>query len=236
MNTILPVLDTAILQEEANKAAMKGAIKVFDDFYNGYNSPYKKAIEEDLKAKKLGANIQLPDIIGILNESLSAEVDRLANTAISKSFLPLVQKFLTRTDPEIPFSAILKEFIECIDDSDLDPDDYTVEIKEDARYEWLDIKVGVGKQNYSFTLHFDYKSKKEGLKKYKLPNLPYTPDSRQKKMKLSIGDASLELPFTTDILKDDFMSYMARIVISESLITMDMDYFDDSLFPERCHC
>jgi hypothetical protein len=55
-------------------------------------------------------------------------------------------------------------------------------------------------------------------------------------MKIKVEGAELEMPFTPDVLRDDFISFMARLVISKSVITMDTTDFDDNLFPERCHC
>ena len=58
-------------------------------------------------------------------------------------------------------------------------------------------------------------------------------------MKLSVENGvTLELPFTKDILKDEFMSYIARLVMSGSLIILDVEDFDDWMFPEDdgCHC
>ena len=53
-------------------------------------------------------------------------------------------------------------------------------------------------------------------------------------MKLSIENGvTLELPFTKDILKDNFTSYIARLVMSGSLIIMDVEYFEDWMFPEN---
>ena len=119
-NNILPKIDLDILQEKANEAAMKGAIECINNFYNGYNSPYKKAIEEELKSKSLmnGGNIILPDILVRINEQLSAEIDRIANQAIAKTYIPLVTKFLTGVDREVKFSDILKKFKDTFEDGE----------------------------------------------------------------------------------------------------------------------
>ena len=61
----------------------------------------------------------------------------------------------------------------------------------------------------------------------------------QETMKLSLNDGvTLEMPFTSDVLHDGFMSYLARLVMAESKITIDVKEFNEDLFPERenCHC
>ena len=59
---ILPVIDISVLQEKANEFAMKGAIETLKEFYSGYNSPYRKAIEEDLRDDELGVESNLQEI------------------------------------------------------------------------------------------------------------------------------------------------------------------------------
>jgi hypothetical protein len=51
-----------------------------------------------------------------------------------------------------------------------------------------------------------------------------------------VDDAKIELPFTRNVLQDNFVSYLASIVLCNSKITMDCDGFEDNMFPERCHC
>ena len=236
MKDLVPVIDPEVLQEKVNQAAMKGALSTIEEFYTGYNSPYKKAIKEDLESKEIRHSFDLPDIISTINDSLTSEIDRIANTAISKSFVPLVQRFLTRTDDEIKFSDILKEFIECSPESDRDY--FEVNVKKHEKYSWLDINLSSEDKTYRLTLHSDYKSEKEGIVKYILLSLPYTDNSRNQTMKLSVENGvTLELPFTRDILKDNFTSYLARLVMSGSLITMDVTDFEDWMFPETgCRC
>ena len=236
MKDLVPVIDPEVLQEKVNQAAMKGALSTIEDFYTGYNSPFKKAIKEDLESKEIRHSFELPDIIATINDTLTTEIDRIANTAISKSFVPLVQRFLTRTEVEIKFSDILKEFIGSSTESDRDY--FDVSIKRHEKYSWLDVNLSSEDRTYRLTLHTDYKSEKEGNVKYIFLGLPYTDNGRNQTMKLSIENgATLELPFTRDILKDEFMSYIARLVMSGSLITMDVEDFEDWMFPEDgCSC
>ena len=51
-------------------------------------------------------------------------------------------------------------------------------------------------------------------------------------MKLANGESTIEVPFTRDSLKDEFTSYIARVLISKSLIVMDCDDFDEDMFRE----
>lgn len=233
---ILPKLDLEELQKKADIAAMKGATETINEFYSGYNSPYKKAIEEQLKKHELSSNIALPDIVAIINESLSREIDIIANTAISKTFIPLVQKFLTREEKEINFSDFLKEFIECTNSKDYD--DYSVEITRKEKYDWLEILISCKGKEYNLTFHLDWNSKKEVVTKYQLLSLPYSEAKYQPMVKLTVEGGTIELPFTRDILQDDFMSYIARLIMANTKITMDCNHFTEEMFEndDDCHC
>jgi hypothetical protein len=244
-NTILPVIDNKLLQKKANEYAQKGAEDCIKEFYTGYNSPYKKAIEESLINKGFDNEIAIPDIIGILNKSFSKEVDLIANNAISQSFIPLVKDFLTRANSEYKLSEILKKFIECTDfnhDND-DADDYNLEIiKEDGSFTYL--QISNGDRNYE--IHFYSSSNKSNETKlyeiYRLPNY-FDKESRSKygnhlinTMKLTVDNITLEMPFVSNVLEDSFVSFISKIVIANSKITFDVDDFEEDMFPEREHC
>lgn len=240
MDQILPVIDTAQLQEKANEFAMKGAIKVIEEFYTGYNSPYKKAIEENLINKGVDSyRMELPDILAILNESISNEIDKIANTAVAKTFVPMVARFLTRQAKEIKMSDILKEFIETAKTYDgPDRDDYELRMHLNAQYNWYEVTISDGIREYTMTLHsvHEDRNKPQNQWRWQVLSLPNDGNSHKHTMKVSGDGYTLELPFTRDVLKDEFQSFMAGILIANSHITLDMDYFEDHLFPERCHC
>lgn len=237
MDNINVTIDSSILQEKAKEFALKGALKAIEDYYTGYDSPYKKAIKENLTNKSIDSlGINLPDILGLINEHLTIEIDKIANTAVAKTFVPLVVKFLTRQEKEANFSDILKEFIETAGYDDKHADDFSVSIDKHYQHGWLSIEISDAKRNYKFTLHEDYDTKNTANPKYKLLGLPYTDKTDRNVMKVQIDNATLELPFTKDILKDSFVSHLAGYIISDTIITMDIQYFTDDMFPETCHC
>lgn len=253
MNTqIIPTIDTETLQNKANEYAMKGAKDALREFYTGYNSPYTKAIKENLENKGVDSSFDIPDIIGVLNQKFSEQVDQIANTAIAKSFIPLVKKFLTREDSEIKFSSILEKFIERTDykSNDLDSSDYTVEKissyddSPSLRNSFFQYQISNGTLGYE--LRF-YNNTHKGEGKITIMSLPtlldeggkyYKSYESQQKMKISLdGGATLELPFTKGVLEDDFVSFIARLVIGENKIIFDVTDFDEDMFPnDHCHC
>lgn len=233
---LLPVLDTEVLKAKTQEAAMKGALKTIEEYYTAWDSPFKKHIAEELNKAPIGHGIELPDIIGLINQSLVAQIDQIANTAVAQTFVPLVSKFLTRVDPEVPFSQILKEFIALFEYEDVEPYDFSINIDEDSEWGWLTIKLSCKKVEHHFTLHKNENKDKLTEKTYSALSLPYSTGTAYHKMKIKVEGAELEMPFTPDILRDDFISFIARLVISKSIIKMDVTDFDEDLFPERCHC
>lgn len=251
MDNITPVINIEELKQKADEFAQKGAISVLEDFYNGYNSPYRKALEEELKSKGFSNSFELPDVVARMNEFINIEIDKIANTAISKTFIPLVSKFLTRAEPEIKLSEILKEFINIcdFDPTEEEIEDYQIEVYD--RYEDCNIlrgsflNVKISNSNNEYDLHLSRVDKhkkdieKEEWEVISLPTKPHNSNVHQKTMKLSFdGGATLEMPFTTSVLQDQFSSFIARLVMAKTKITLDVEYFDEDMFPENdgCHC
>lgn len=221
---ILPELNIAELQLKANEYAMKGALDSIKEFYSGYNSPYKKKIEESLMNKEAGGLcFELPDIIAVLNDSLKKEIDEIANTAIAKTFVPLVKRILMREEPKIEFSTILKRIIELKQAKSYE---CSVEV-EKHEYGWLEIKLDCKGKKYELVLH----KQEEGI--YQFMSLPYTKTLHKETMRISLDGATLEMPFITDVLKDDITSYIARLVLSRTFIEMDCNEFDEYWFNDN---
>lgn len=247
---IKPVLDLEFLQRKANEAAMKGAKDAIEEFYSSYNSPYKKAIAENLKNKGVGGNFDIPDIVAVLNEKIATEIDSIANTAIAKTFIPFVKEFLTREAAEVKFSDILKKFIKAMDYDPDEDDQYHFTVEEVERYSessslsssFPTYRIGSKKASYEVHLYANTNGQ------ITIMSLPYKKNESGKYyshsssyseiMKVSLdGGATLELPFTKGILYDEFTKYCARLVIGNTNIIMDTTEFDEDMFPDRkCHC
>jgi len=243
VNEILPVLDIEVLKEKAQEAAMKGAINEIESYYNSYNSPYKEAIKEQLSKQEAKWSISLPDILSVINERLVAEIDVIANNAISKTFVPMVNNFLTRENKEINFSYVLQSFIDVMKDNlpygeMMDEESFCVDVEKDDRHDWLNVEIGSDKGVYRITFHTSGKPKEGEKQKYQILSLPRTDyNSLSQVMTLKVDGVSLEMPFTKDVLKDGFMSFIAKLIIADSDITMDCTDFQEDMFPtDECYC
>ena len=252
MKDLLPVIDTEKLQEKVNEAAMNGAIETIEKFYQGYESPYKVALKKDLENKSIGHTFTLPDIIGAVNDRISAEIDLIANKAIAESYIPMVKQMLTRGPETIKFSDILKEFISSqhFDSSDEDWEDFRVEY-DDERYSLGEILYNSFKhltiefEDTKYRLGFHNKNSdrsKEASKDDKwtihaLPDNNRLGSNFKDMMELKVGEATLKIPFSGGMLNDSFTAFIASLVISETEITFDVDEFDEDMFDfDECHC
>lgn len=243
MKDILPQIDNEQLQNKANEYAQKGAEDTIREFYTGYNSPFKEAIKKDLENKGFKWPIELPDVIANINEALTKQIDVIANEAIAKSFVPMVTKFLTRAEPEMKFSKILHEFIECtnFEYNDASIEDYTVEIEKEERG-FIRLTITDGADVYELGLSDAHKYSNDPEKRdnpmYTIYSLPFTYRPQiERSMVLSVDDkVKLEIPFTKGILENKFAAFTARLVMAETKIDMDVRDFDEEMFPQRCHC
>lgn len=238
MNTIIPEINTEELQIAANKYAQEGAIKTIKDFYTGYNSPYIKALEQNLLNRGFDHAFTLPDVVANINEALSAEIDKIANAAVAKTFIPLVTKILTRADAEMKFSQILEKFIEHVRfeyDSDQDSDDFDVEVEKDDK-SFLRLVISNSDKRYEIGFYNEKTSKEESKDVYTIYSLPKNHGKSNQTMKIAIDNATLELPFTPGILYDDFIAFIAGLVMAQTKITFDVMDFNDDMFPSRGHC
>jgi len=237
---ILPALDVKVLKEKANEFAMEGAISQIKDFYTGYQSPYKEEIKKQLEKQEMGFGIKLPNIIGLINDSLTKEIELIAHTAVAKSYVPMVQHFLTRAEKEMKLSDILKEFIE--KNYNASYDECSCELKE-SEHGWIELDLSFEKNKYHLSLHEnkkygeDKEKEEDAVKKYHLLGLPYDRSSYDRNMEICIGeDQTLKIPFSQQTLQDRFVAFIGTLVIANTEITIDCEGFEREMFPEECYC
>lgn len=221
-----PMLDMEEIQKKANEYALKGAVECIKEYYTGYNSPFKKEIENRLNQMSPSFCFTMPEVMGVINESLSSQIDIIANEAIAKSYVPLVRKFLTRGEEVIRASDIVDKFK---NQHEYDDEPIEVEMSKDERHGWYNMKLECGDEKCSITLHEDSKNE-QGQQFYSMLGLPYEHKrgSYDRNMKITLDEgASIEIPFTCGILHNNFLTYVANLVMFKTKIIIDKTYFDD---------
>ena len=221
-----PMLDMEEIQKKANEYALKGAVECIKEYYTGYNSPFKKEIENRLNQMSPSFCFTMPEVMGVINESLSSQIDIIANEAIAKSYVPLVRKFLTRGEEVIRVSDIVDKFKQ---QHEYDDEPIEVEISKNERYGWYDMKLECGDEKCRITLHEDSKNE-QGQQFYSMLGLPYEHKrgSYDRNMKITLDEGTfMEIPFTCGILHNNFLTYVANLVMFKTKIVIDKTYFDD---------
>lgn len=228
-----PVLDNDLLQAKITEMANKGAMKAIEEYYTGHSSPFVKEFTDKLKETKISFSFEIPDIVSSINKAIAAEIDKITATAIAKTFIPQLHSVLHLEEKNIKLSDILKKFVSIY--SADERYEFSFLMVKHYEYEWYTVEIASSSEKYKFTLHKDWNSKGESTEKYKLLSLP-NESYNSKLMKVNIGEASVEIPFSNNILNDQFYSYIARLIISESVIEIDCDDFEDDMFESECHC
>lgn len=236
MENIQAKIDVSKLQEAADKYALEGAINAIKEHYTGYNSPFKKQINEILSHTNLGGMIEIPDIIQVLNKALAQEMSGLANITIAKTYLPSITELFTGAPKEMKFSELLEKFVGMHYGSKRE--DYECEAELNSSHGWWSVKLKYEDKEYDLTFHSCHKEEEKG--KHQLLSLPGTMEydrmrySKQS-MKVTVDNATIELPFNPDVMHDKFISFIAGCVLAKTRFVFDVEDFDSDMFP-HCHC
>jgi hypothetical protein len=234
LKDIYPNMDEVI--EYATQKAKEGALDAIKNFYTGYNSPYKKAIEQSLEVPEIATQIDVPDVVALINEKLSAEFDEIANAAVAHTYLPLLKKVLVKSEPIVKFSKILQDFIDVAVYDDADIDEYNVDFCFDSDGSFCTVEITNNTRTYHIRL-FDsnfWNKEKKGTA-YTLCGLPEKAgdslsfDSPTMKLGNEEGIV-LTLPFRRDVLRDPFIALSATYMVCKSTIVLDTQTFDEDMF------
>lgn len=228
-------LDEQKLQEMAQQYAMQGAEKAIKDFYTGYDSPFMNAIQRELK-EKMETNLffELSQMTAAINQALNDKVSEMANTVVANTFLPMLNRMfsqerktvVTTQDLYNHFGDAMKEDL----GDDFDPERMEIEIKnhdgmisnfQDLRFRYdCDTKFEL-----SLMSNGDPKTDEHGNTLYKITSLPgcsqYYSDHypRERQMRIRMKDGwTLEMPFTPDVLRDEFMRYVAGLLLTNTMV------------------
>ena len=228
-------LDEQKLQEMAQQYAMQGAEKAIKDFYTGYDSPFMKEVQRQL-SEKMKTNIffELSQMTAAINQALNDKVSEMANTVVANTFLPMLNRMfsqekktvVTTQDLYKHFGDAMKEDL----DDEFDPERMELEIKDSPNsysdHQYLYFRYdGDTKFELSLMSNSDPKTDDYGNMLYMITALPgcsqYRMDNypRERQMRIRLKDgATLEMPFTPDVLRDEFMRYVAGILLTNTMV------------------
>lgn len=226
------------IQDKVNASALKATMNAIEDYFDEYNSQYKAQIKEQLSKQDFGVKMDLPKVISLINQQLENQMTQIANTAVAQTFMPMVHRFLTNTEPIVLMSETLKKLIS---ETSSEYGDFHFEYTENEKYGWLDCEIEYDGKNISFTLHKDRdyeKGKWIDTGYYKLGSLPYEKGVNNKEIRIvseteNGRKVELYLPFTPTVLENPIISYMSRVLLSGSKFTIDCDGVEEEWFYEN---
>lgn len=225
-------LDENKIQEMAEKYAIQGAEQAIKNFYTGYDSPFMKKVEKEL-ADKVKTNLffNLPLLTAAINQAINDKITEMANTIVANTFLPMLNRMFTQEPKTVVTTQDLYEHFGDVMRDDLDdefdPDLMELDIKcSDDTFRYLSFRYD---GNEKFRLSLMQSSRKEtdeyGNILYMITALPgcsqyhadYYPRERQMRLRLK-DDVTLEMPFVPDVLRDEFMRYVASLLLNNTKV------------------
>lgn len=232
-----PKIDVKAIQERANKAAEKAYLKEVEEYYTSYGSPYRKMIKTELEKQEFSFSMELPNVLGKINEALEKEIDAIANNAIAHTYIPMISNSLVGLGKEITLSYLLKEIIKELEPEGDQYDDFSFHYDEHTEHGWLSCLLTTPDSEYEFTLHsVNYRNDKP--KQYQLLSFPSNKSKQGYNSNMIVykDDVKIEMPFTPNILKDKVLGLFFKMMLGASKVTVDCSEFNEDMFPEQDHC
>ena len=224
------------IQQLAEKYAMEGAEKAIREYYTGYNSPYVKAMTEHIQRIAPSPRFDLPDITAVINKALSDRIMDLCNQFMANTYAKLFNRMLTPNENNfVTTESLFQKFGDYIKDrEDDDFDEEGLEFKAKTsqysysdNYRYLEFWYN-SELEFSLSILDDGGKNEKGEVLYTLASLPghgqYNHlDNRSRFAKITLEDGkTAEVPIIDDVLSNDFLAYLANILICRTKIEVEL--------------
>lgn len=162
-------INQEIVNQKANEFAEKVLIQEIKDYYDGYNSDFRKEIREVLKKQSVSIHFQLPDILKTINDSIEKEHKSIIDSFIDITFISDMREALNIQPKEIKYSEFLKKVLEADHnyyDSDTHKYDISVEDEKDVikiitiTYQRQELSIRMQSFDKGKSFNFCYKPEK----------------------------------------------------------------------------
>lgn len=227
-----PVLDKNIIQKAAQEAATRAALREIEDYYCGFDSPYRKQLREYLQKNAPSTRLELPEFSEMLSKSLSAEIENIVNKKCVESFAQEIRRAFSHlkeeSDGTILLSTLAEDMMTYIDFYDSDYDNsFELEVR-DGSFNMKDVYVTISEDDeekkYKFTL---MANSSDGT--YRVLAMPYTSDDNDlytanKKITLKTENCTVSFPMFSGVSNDHTLLVLARCIMFDARIRIDQDY------------
>lgn len=228
-----PVLDKNIIQKAAQEAATRAALREIEDYYCGFDSPYRKQLREYLEKNAPSTRLELPEFSEMLSKSLSAEIENIVNKKCVESFAQEIRRAFSHlkeeSDGTILLSTLAEDMMSHIDFDDSDYDNsFELEVRDGSFNYFKDVYVTISEDDaekkYKFTL---MSNGSDGT--YRVLSMPYTSNDNDlytanKKITLETEKRTISFPMFSGVSNDHTLLALARCIMFDARIRIDQDY------------
>ncbi len=228
-----PVLDKSIIQKAAQEAATRAALREIEDYYCGFDSPYRKQLREYLQKNAPSTRLELPEFSEMLSKSLSAEIENIVNKKCVESFAQEIRRAFSHlkeeSDGTILLSTLAEDMMSHIDFDDSYYDNsFELEVRDNSSNYLKDVYVAISEDDeekkYKFTL---MQNGSDGT--YRILSMPYTSNDNDlytadKKITLKTEKCTVSFPMFSGVSNDHTLLALARCIMFDAHIRIDQDY------------
>ena len=228
-----PVLDKDIIQKAAQEAATKAALREIEDYYCGFDSPYRKQLREYLQKNASSTRLELPNFSELLSKSLSAEIENIVNKKCVESFAQEIRRAFSHlkeeSDGTILLTTLAEDMMTYIDfDDSLYNNSFELEVRDGSCSYLKDVYVTINEDDeekkYKFTL---MSNGCDGT--YRVLSMPYTYDDNDlytanKKITLKTENCTISFPMFSGVSNDHTLLVLARCIMFDAHIRIDQDF------------
>lgn len=228
-----PVLDKNIIQKAAQEAATRAALHEIEDYYCGFDSPYRKQLREYLHKNAPSTRLELPEFSEMFSKSLSAEIENIVNKKCVESFAQEIRRAFSHlkeeSDGTILLSTLAEDMMTYIDFDDPEYDNsFELEVRDGSFNKLKDVYVTISEDDvekiYKFTL---MPNSSDGT--YRVLSMPYTSDDNDlytanKKITLKTEKCTVSFPMFSGVSNDHTLLVLARCIMFDAHIRIDQDY------------
>lgn len=239
-------LDEEKLQAMAEQYAIKGAEQAIKDFYTGYKSPFMAEIQRQLDEKmKMNLFFEIPTMTAAINQAINDKISEMANTVVAQTFLPMLNRmFSDERKTVVSTQDLYQHFGDTMKEDegdDFDGEYLEIQIRDHSDEYSQHKKLSFlyrGEEKYELSMMSCHKNETDenGNTLFMITYLPgcsqYRFDSypRERQMRIRLDEgATLEMPFVPDVLRDEFMRYVAGLLICNTKVVISSyhDYEDE---------
>ncbi len=228
---IRPVLDMQRVQELANEAAMKGVQKGLEEYFYTWNSPFQVAIKSKIEESLSNLNgFKLPNILGVLNNEIAGQMEKVANTCIGQTIIPYLNDMLVGQVPEVvKVTDLVKWFVFEHDEFH----DNTCSAEMTQRNGIYDLHLECSTDDTSMDIAFYTPI---GCTNPQILISPITSKSHYSRGKVTVTvpmdngkEARIEYPSVCNVLESNFLRQIFKLMLVGKEVIIDRQSFDDIL-------